>query len=186
MSIYSSFNSSPSGGLYTEPPVLMDSTWSPPGPDLQSFPKSSWTVHMDSTGYILHIFKALTLKKRNGSSESQTLSFFWRHNLHALNHSANWPYYSGSQHAIHSAMADPWETTATAATHNSIPHHHHHPSPMTTMTNNKHPQQQQQQQHQVSHPITLLTTPATGPSDCPTVNDDSSANTGNSLHHPLR
>jgi hypothetical protein len=110
---------------------------------------------MDSIGYILYIFMALTLLKRNGSVKSQTLGLFRKHAVHVLNHSAKRPYYFGSQHAIHSTTADSREMTATAATCLLSPS----PSPPPTMTttNNKHPQQQQQRQqqqqhhHQVSH-----------------------------------
>ena len=83
-------------------------------------------LQMDSIGYILNIFMALTLLKRNGSAGSQTLSLFWKHTMHMLNHSANQPYYFGSQHGIHSTMADPRETATTATTHN--------PSLTTTIT----------------------------------------------------
>src|ERR1700733_11070333 len=76
-----------SSGLTRSPGGLHpDSTWSPsgigrntrspPGPDFQSFPESIWTVRVDSTGHILNIFKAFTLKKRNGSTETQTRDLF--------------------------------------------------------------------------------------------------------------
>jgi hypothetical protein len=98
----------------------IDSPWSPPT-------------------YYLNIFIFILNKKKMFTSRVKPSTFCYRTKGMLTNYT-NRPHHFGALHAIHSAMADPRETTTTAATRN--------PSLTTTTTSDDNDNDPQQQQHQ--------------------------------------